>query len=132
MNRADGMVRAFERAGTDGSGNITDTTQGLIAVLEVLDPLTYALLALGRTEKDVARRLRDAGIRGRRQNMHHDPIGRWLVQVGFHAPAIFVNPDGTGITVNAGGWVNIAAPPAVVEFVRAFDDGAYPDLAEDN
>ncbi len=125
------MVRAFERHGTDGSGNITDTSLGLIAVLEVLDPLTYALLALGRTEKEVAQRLRDAEIRGRRQHMRHDPIGRWLTQAGFREPALFVNPDGTGVTVNAGSWVNIPAPPAVVAFVRAFDDGAYPDLAVD-
>ncbi len=125
------MVRAFERHGTDGSGNITDTSLGLIAVLEVLDPLTYALLALGRTEKEVAQRLRDAGVRGKRQDMRHDPIGRWLTAAGFTRPALFVSVEGSGITVNAGGWVNIPAPDPVVAFVRAFDDGAYPDLAVD-
>lgn len=89
-----------------------------------------ALAMLGATAAEVAKVLTATGIKGRRQNMRHDPIGRYLTSLGYGQVAVFVNEAGDGITVNTAGWVDIAAPPAVVEFVRGFDLGEYPALEE--
>lgn len=124
-------MRAAWRRAAPGPRTLTDGELmiGLQAALDQIDPLSAALMALGKSEREVVGRLRTAKVRGKRQNMYHDPIAAWLNRIGFTGAALFVNNDGSGITVNAGGWVNIPAPAAVVEFVRAFDQGAYPDLA---
>lgn len=136
MNVTDEMVKLavdkFLAAPNRNIGEIDDTMRCVLGkVLDRIDPVTLALASLGRTEKEVARHLRNAGIRGKRQHMHEDPIATWLARAGFTRPALFINPDGSGITVNADGWVDIPAPAAVVAFLRSFDMGAYHDLAEE-
>lgn len=103
--------------------------QHLEAKARVTSP-ELALNRLGPRARDIAKTLVEAGIRGRRQSMGHDPIANYLRRHEYNPVAIFVNETGDGLTINAGVWVDIAAPPAVVEFVRGFDDGDYPGLEE--
>lgn len=111
------------------SAAFDDMATRLASKARVTQP-ELTLAHLGYTARQIAKTLVAAGIRGRRQSMGHDPVANYLRRHGYTPVAIFVNETGDGLTINAGVWVDIAAPPAVVEFVRGFDDGEYPGLEE--
>lgn len=118
-----------EPAVATSSAAFDDMAKRLAAKARVTQP-ELILAYLGFTARQIAKTLVELGIKGRRQSMGHDPIANYLRRHGYTPVAIFVNETGDGLTINAGVWVDIAAPPAVAEFVRSFDDGDYPGLEE--
>ena len=87
-----------------------------------------ALTSLGSSADDVADTLESGGWRGLRQDAGTCPVTLYLTAV---MPDTLGAAVGTGqATVHPvdGRDVEIDLPPAVADFVQAFDGGAYPDL----
>jgi hypothetical protein len=87
-----------------------------------------ALDRLPRTEETIAAHLEHAGIRGRRREPLCCPIAEYLLRqvpgYTFYArPGII-----SAIGESAGPRHTVYPPPAVANFMRFFDNGAYPQL----
>lgn len=92
--------------------------------------LTESLATLGDCADNIARSLREKGIRGRRSRVCLCPIAMYLVSCGF--PNVAVSKEWATVYVDApddGGWMIsewALLPPAVADFVRLFDRSTYP------
>lgn len=90
--------------------------------------LRNSLTGMGSTREEVAKTLRDAGIKGKRRCAGECPVALYLMQdeelpeatVASRAPMAMAGPQG--------GRVVIRLPTPVEEFVNAFDSGRYEDL----
>ncbi len=115
-----------------------------------MNPINF-LTELGADADAVATTLRDKGIRGMRTANTSCPIANYLTSCGFHGvkvgltftrmqvediadPATFTSIDGFLAAVGAVEYedhlVRFVLPAPVKDFVRRFDDGAFPDLSE--
>lgn len=104
--------------------------------------LTRTLTDLGDTADDVAATLRDAAIKGRRSNAVQCPVARYLARrVAEHASStqarVNVHDDATVLVATSSAHsedliVSVALPDPVLDFIRDFDEGAYPDLIDDS
>ena len=86
------------------------------------------LAALGSTQDEVAATLRAAGIKGLPGKACSCPVAEWVTWAGF--TQVEVGKESiTGLYVfTAQEKVVLGHAGPVVDFVRAFDGGGYPDL----
>ena len=91
--------------------------------------LAAALQSLGSTADNIADNLEIGGWRGLRHDAGACPISLYLTAVVPHVQGAAVGADQATIHTLDGPDLEIDLPPAVADFVRAFDNGAYPDLA---
>lgn len=98
---------------------------------DAVETVTDLLRALGDSGEAVADSLRKAGITGKADNVHEDPIANYLKANGIVAPEVdlemvaldaYENPDMTD------GPFRVRHPRPVREFLIAFDAGDYADL----
>lgn len=76
---------------------------------------------LGDTADEVAVTLARYGVTGLRGKVRECPIARW-------ATNLYGEPVSVGCeSMSAITW-EVSLPEAVVDFVRRFDDGLYPEL----
>lgn len=113
---------------------------------------TDTLSAMGDTSDAVARTLLDKGIRGRQQAATVCPVANYLTSCGFHGvrvgmtfvrvqvedvvkPEDFTQPFDAS-TVGALEYVDqdhtlrFLLPQPVRDFIRRFDDGAFPEMSD--
>lgn len=85
--------------------------------------LAAALAALGGTPDAVAATLRAAGVTGEPSCPRRCVVAEWLrVRLGLYGrPSV-------GRHVASVGVVTVRHPAALLEFLRRFDRGDYPDL----
>ena len=86
---------------------------------------------LGESSEAVAAALKSKDIRGVRNTVRFlNPIVR-LIEKSIQASHVSIDlmePNMLRITLQDGGTVEVGLPPAVREFLVAFDHGVYPDL----
>jgi hypothetical protein len=89
---------------------------------------------LGSNGPEVARRLADLGIRGVPNHQSECPLARLLsAAVGCDPVVARVRVSNSFVRLRkASGWpwVRVELPPAVTEFVAAFDAGRHPSLVQ--
>lgn len=87
------------------------------------DRVAELLRALGSTADEVAETLRRGGYRGERQRCDVCPIAQYLGANDVDGPAVYP------IVVFFGPECEAASnPEGAYLFMRAFDEGGYPDL----
>jgi hypothetical protein len=84
-----------------------------------------ALKKLGGNPDTVARRLKEAGIRGKRHDNECCPIARFINE---RFKPHFVDVHTEFIDCDVG---QIETPPAVAQFIERFDTCYYPELEDD-
>jgi hypothetical protein len=96
-----------------------------------MNELAKALEDLGETLEEVYTKLKEAGIKGRQTVCSMCPIANYLSELGFRSPKV-----GIGAGIDAGSpttdeiYLGVPHTEATKQFVRAFDDGHFPDLEE--
>lgn len=89
---------------------------------------------LGTSAPEVARTLEHAGARGYRMSTEDCPVANYLSAVmGVDPKVSSVSVTNHRLVIHVSGHrivptVRIMLPPAVRQFVRGFDTGAYPTL----
>lgn len=94
--------------------------------------LEAALIALGSTPDAVATTLANGGYRGERHQCSACPIAAYLADVTGHEAEVMIGHAALLVGRTASGdlrWVDVKPPLAVEEFVEAFDNGMWPELA---
>lgn len=95
------------------------------------DELHDELVTLGETADEIAKALKAYGVTGYRRNPTDGPIASHLWAVltaeGFRRVRVSVNEDLIRVETD-GCQIDFPTPPAVQEFIRRFDAGAYPEL----
>jgi hypothetical protein len=101
-----------------------------IPVELVEDEDLYNLLAdLGNSPHEIAETLREAGVKGQRKLSERCPIAKWLTtQTNCREVQVDYGAAGVYLTLGPGESFICTPPAAIDEFIRAFDDGEYPDL----
>jgi hypothetical protein len=107
------------------------------AIQDVLDEL-----GAGLTADSVAQRLRDAGIKGRRNRAEDCPVARYLQQRTGHQ-GLCVSQSGVHTSVActtcppenecmqfSSALPGTTMPAPVGEFIQRFDRGGFPDLVD--
>lgn len=89
--------------------------------------VTNEMWGLGETPDAVADSLRKTGVRGYRGCCFSCPLARYLKARGFGFVTVGVN---SVVCVVPKETTKHRLPAAVLEFVKRFDDGLYPDLRE--
>jgi hypothetical protein len=98
--------------------------------MDLSDQLASLLLALGPTPDDVVQKLREANVHGRRHSVRFfNPIIRY-VQMTLGVRELDADlASGTTVRYRlreVAGEVNCSG--SILAMMRAFDQGAYPDL----
>ncbi|MDR7278395.1 hypothetical protein [Catenuloplanes atrovinosus] len=91
--------------------------------------LAFALEALGETTNDVAEFLAAGGWTGLRSDGRACPIAIYLSSVVPNISDVYVTPYELVVVTGDGEEIDTALPVGPSDFVSAFDDGAYDDLA---
>jgi hypothetical protein len=90
--------------------------------------LTIALQSLGSTAEDVADTLISGGWRGFPGDAGTCPVALYLTTMLPFVRSAAVGVGGATVYTVGDTDVDVDLPPAVADFVRAFDVGAYPEL----
>jgi hypothetical protein len=93
-------------------------------------PAAAMFQQLGDTPEQVASALKNKGIQGVRNTVRMlNPIVRYAqTQVAESLDMDVIKGDMLRMTFHDGRMEEIPIPPAVIEFLDAFNRGAYPDL----
>ncbi|GGL05329.1 hypothetical protein [Mangrovihabitans endophyticus] len=94
---------------------------------DTTDTITKALTSLGATADEIAETLVIGGWRGLRNDAGACPISRYLTSVLPGADDV-VTGTAQLTVLSRHAELDVDLPPAVEQFVRAFDDGGFPDL----
>ena len=97
----------------------------------LIESVRKALVDLGQSADDVAASLRVAGVQGVRNAARYlNPVVRWVLGRTQTKPfAVDVmQGDRLSVSLAEGGRFEVAIPPVVLQFLAAFDQGAYPEL----
>jgi hypothetical protein len=87
--------------------------------------LQSVLVELGNSAEAIAAKLAEAGVTGRRNDAHTCPVANFLVLKGFTSPTVCTFT----VTAENGGKSMLASTPEpLIQFLAAFDGGAFESL----
>ena len=91
--------------------------------------ITIALRELGQTADEVAASLRAEGCIGIRNDVVLSPVAKYINCAVPQILVPIVSTNHITVITHERTTVEVPLPQAVVEFLAAFNDGAYDDLA---
>ncbi|HET9128807.1 MAG TPA: hypothetical protein VFN73_12055 [Propionibacteriaceae bacterium] len=129
------MMRTVPPQTSAGPGGATGTGQRLepVSLRDTAVQVRAALDLLGDSATQVASRLADAGVTGRRSDQSGCPVARYLHSLGLaEAPVRRLEVTRTHAVLSDGHrWsrrARIELPPGVRAFVAGFDRGQFAQL----
>jgi hypothetical protein len=102
----------------------------MIVAAATIPPAVTLLRQLGDTRDQVAATLTQLGCRGDRNDCLGCPIAVYLLRAGLGAVQVLVGDLEAELIYPAGRTEFVDLTPAVIDFVRGFDNGMYEQLAK--